>query len=126
MATTLWQNKATGETKTAKSSPGPNWTALLSGPEGIIQSIAQLIGGAAGSAVGGDIKSGNFSPSSWLSSMGGAIGSGLDAAFTSFLTDLWDVILGPLEIIAGVVLAFIILMWIFRDDLAAVTMMVVR
>lgn len=59
---------------------------------------------------------------SWLKSAGGAIGSGIEGAFVAFLKDLWDVILGPLEVLAGVALAILILAFAFKDDLAAVAM----
>lgn len=57
--------------------------------------------------------------SGWLNSLGGEIGAGLEAAAVAFLKDLWDVILGPLEIIAGVVLGIIVIAYIFKDDLIA-------
>lgn len=56
---------------------------------------------------------------SWFTSMGGYIGSGIEAGFAALLSDVWNVIIGPLEIIAGAVLAIIVLMWIFKDDIAA-------
>lgn len=59
-------------------------------------------------------------PTSWLTGLGGDIGSGIEAALVAFLKDLWAVILGPLEIIAGVALAILILLFMFRDDLASV------
>lgn len=59
------------------------------------------------------------SPANWLSSIGGDIGSGIEAALVAFLHDLWDVILGPLEIIAGVALAIVILLYAFKDDLGS-------
>lgn len=64
-------------------------------------------------------------PGGWLTSLGGDIGSGIEAAFVSFLKDLWAVILGPLEIIAGVALAILIVAWMFKDDLASVAMLMV-
>jgi hypothetical protein len=57
---------------------------------------------------------------SWLTGLGGDIGSGIEAGFVALLQDVWNVILGPLEIIAGVLLAIVILLWIFKDDLATI------
>lgn len=66
----------------------------------------------------------DLNPVSWLQGLGGDIGSGIEDALVSFLKDLWAVILGPLEIIAGVALAFVIVLFMFRDDLAAVAAVV--
>jgi hypothetical protein len=60
----------------------------------------------------------------WLNSLGGAIGSGIEGALVSFLHDLWDVILGPLEIIAGAGLAIVILLYAFKDDLGSLAMLI--
>lgn len=54
---------------------------------------------------------------SWLKSLGGEIGSGLESAAVAFLTDLWDVILGPLEILAGALLAVFILVFAFKNEI---------
>lgn len=61
----------------------------------------------------------------WLRSLAGEIGSGIEGAFVALLKDLWDVILGPLEIIAGALVAFVIIAYIFKDDLAAVAPMII-
>jgi len=63
---------------------------------------------------------GFLDPTKWLKSAGGAIASGMEAAFVSMFKDLWKVIVGPLEMIAGIGLAIIVLIWIFKDDLAGV------
>lgn len=63
---------------------------------------------------------------SWLSSEGGQIGSGLEAGFDAFLSDIWNVIIGPVEIITGVILALIILLWAFRDDLTSLAAIIGR
>ena len=62
----------------------------------------------------------------WLGSLGGMIASGLEGALVAFLKDLWDVILGPVEVIAGVLLAIVILLWAFRDDLASIAAIVAK
>lgn len=55
----------------------------------------------------------------WLKGLGGNIASGLEAGFVSLLKDLWNVIVGPVEIVAGVALAILIVLWAFRDDLGS-------
>lgn len=56
----------------------------------------------------------------WLKSLGGSIASGLEAAFVSLLKDLWDVIIGPVEIIGGIALAILIVLWAFRDGMGVI------
>jgi hypothetical protein len=62
----------------------------------------------------------------WIGSLGGMIASGLEGALVAFLKDLWDVILGPLEVIAGVALAILILLFAFKDDLASVAAIMIK
>lgn len=57
---------------------------------------------------------------SWLKGLGGAIGSGLEGAAVAFLNDLWDVILGPLEILAGALLAVFVLVFAFKNEIMSV------
>lgn len=57
---------------------------------------------------------------SWLRGLGGEIGSGLEAAAVAFLTDLWDVILGPLEILAGGLLLILVLVFAFKNEIMSV------
>ena len=95
---------------------------------------AQKVGGVVGSAfigsgnAAGAIQKGaeNFkspikvpSAPSWLTNWGGWIGSGIEAGLVSFFTDLYNVIVGPLEIVLGVIVAIWVLAFIFKDDLAA-------
>jgi len=74
----------------------------------------------------------DWNPFSWfispvqslLSGLGGYIASGIESGFVSLLTDLWDVILGPLEVIAGVAIAVVILVFAFREDLGSLAAVV--
>jgi hypothetical protein len=54
---------------------------------------------------------------SWFASVGGQIASGLEAAGIAALKDVFDVIIGPLEIIVGAVLILFALTFAFKDDL---------
>lgn len=54
---------------------------------------------------------------SFFKSIGGQIGAGIESGFVFLLKDLWAVIVGPLEIIAGAILAIAILIFIFRNQL---------
>jgi hypothetical protein len=55
----------------------------------------------------------------WMKSLGGSIASGLEAGVVAFFQDLWDVIQGPVEVIAGVILAGIVIGYAFKNDLMA-------
>lgn len=57
---------------------------------------------------------------SWLSSSAGSLASGLDAAFVAFIHDLWDVILGPLEIILGAIIFMLGLTILVRNDMTGI------
>lgn len=58
--------------------------------------------------------------SSWASSMGGSIASGLESGFLAIIKDLWDVILGPVEIILGALLILFAIIFIFSSDITRV------
>jgi len=53
----------------------------------------------------------------WLSSAGGQIGSGIEGGFIALLKDLWDVVVGPVEIFVGAVLIIFALSLAFKNDL---------
>lgn len=77
------------------------------------QPNASNLGGAVFAGAQNDIKS-------FLGSLGGSIGSGLESGIVALLRDLWSVIMGPLEMIGGVLLAILILLWAFREDLGSI------
>lgn len=58
--------------------------------------------------------------STWLSSTAGNIASGIEAAVTAFLTDIWDVIIGPVEIIVGVIIFLMGITLLVKDDLTGI------
>lgn len=62
---------------------------------------------------------GDLNPLHWLSSMGGYIASGIEGGFLSVIKDLWDIIIGPLEIIVGSIIIMFVLTIYFKDDLFA-------
>lgn len=61
-----------------------------------------------------------LNPASWLSGLGGLIGSGIESGIVSMLKDLWDVIVGPVEILIGSLLAIFVLAIYFRDDIGGI------
>jgi hypothetical protein len=77
------------------------------GPQGVGQNVKQIPEAAAG----------------WLGSIGGMLASGIEAGLVTFFKDLWNVILGPLEILAGILLAVAVLAIYFKEDIGAAAMM---
>jgi hypothetical protein len=65
-----------------------------------------------------------LNPLNWLSSLGGDIASGLESGFINILKDIWSVIVGPLEVIAGALLAMAILTIYFKNDIGSVAGMI--
>jgi hypothetical protein len=53
----------------------------------------------------------------WLGSLGGSIGSGLEASFITAIKDLWDVVIGPLEVLIGGIIIILTLVMYFRQDI---------
>lgn len=64
--------------------------------------------------IAGDVES---DIAGWLKSAAGDIASGLEAGFVALFKDLWNVIEGPLEILAGAVLILFAIVVAFKDDL---------
>lgn len=60
----------------------------------------------------------------WFKNIGGQIASGIEGGIVALFKDLWDVIIGPLEIAAGVVVAIVMIAYIFKDDLASIAPLV--
>ena len=53
-----------------------------------------------------------------LSGLWSSIAAGLEGGATSFLMDLWNLILGPLWIITGIFLALVAVILLARNDIA--------
>lgn len=65
----------------------------------------------------GGIHLPNLNPFSWLGSLGGMIGSGIESGFITAIKDLWDVVIGPLEVLIGGIIIVVTLMMYFRHDI---------
>lgn len=61
----------------------------------------------------------------WLKSMGADIGSGIESGFVTVIQDIWNVIVGPIEVLAGLAIVFVTFIAYFKDDIAAVAPMVI-
>lgn len=77
------------------------------------------------SAVNDIIGSGNpgdvaTNISNWLTSPGGGIASGIEGGIVAFLKDLWDLILGPVEVITGAVIILIAVGIALRNDVIGI------
>jgi hypothetical protein len=75
-------------------------------------------GGGTTANVGGDLS--NLNPFSWLGSLGGMIGSGLESGVISVIKDLWDVVIGPLEVLIGGLIVIAVLVIYFKNDIERV------
>jgi hypothetical protein len=73
---------------------------------------------------GGTINLPDLNPLSWLSSLGGDIGSGIEGGIIQVIKDLWTVVIGPLEVLLGVLIGMWVLVIYFRHDIMNVTRMV--
>jgi len=66
---------------------------------------------------GGTINLPDLNPLSWLSSLGGDIGSGIEGGIIQVIKDLWAVVIGPLEVFLGIVIGMWVLVIYFRNDI---------
>lgn len=60
-----------------------------------------------------------LNPSTWLSSIGGGIASGIESGFVNFFKDIWDVVIGPIEVVVGFVIILFTLILYFKNDVTA-------
>jgi hypothetical protein len=60
---------------------------------------------------------------SWLKSMGADIGSGIESGFVTILQDIWNVIVGPIEVLGGLAIVLVTFIAYFKDDIAAAATM---
>lgn len=56
----------------------------------------------------------------WLKSTAGSIASGIEGGIVALLKDLWDIIVGPAEILTGVIIMAAGLTLLFKDDLTGI------
>ena len=61
-----------------------------------------------------------------ISGIPGAIASALESGFLAIIKDIWNVIIGPLEIVIGFVFIILALFLGFKDDLFNMAMMAAR
>lgn len=57
---------------------------------------------------------------SWVQSVAANIGSGIESGVVALLKDLWDVIIGPAEVVVGVILILIAIGIALRGDVIGV------
>lgn len=92
--------------------------SFVSGPyasQSAAQNWVNKKGGGTSADVGGALA--NLNPFSWLGSLGGMIGSGLEAGFINAIKDLWDVIIGPVEVLVGTLIVLWVLTVYFARDI---------
>ena len=88
---------------------------------GWLQDLENAVGVASGTetpvqAGVGDVT-GTSPITSWLTSIGGEIGSGIESGIVALINDIWIVIYPMLEIIAGLLIAVLAFVFIFQDQL---------
>lgn len=54
----------------------------------------------------------------FFESLAGQLAAGIEAAFVAIFKDIWKILVGPLEIIAGTLIAIVAFGLLFRDDIA--------
>jgi len=59
----------------------------------------------------------DLNPLSWITGLGGDIASGIEGGVVALLKDLWTVIEGPMLVLIGVVIAVVVLIVFFKNDL---------
>lgn len=86
----------------------------------IFQSLSGFFSGLLGNTASGIASTSGNIPNditSWLGSIPGEIAQAIEGGFNAFFTDLWDVIIGPMEVFVGAVLIIFALVVLFKDDL---------
>lgn len=79
------------------------WEDLLSGN---IVGLATDVGEGTASAIG-----------DWLGGIGGSIASGIESGMVAIFGDIWDVIVGPVYVIIGVIIVVVTLGYAFKNQL---------
>lgn len=82
---------------------------------GVVAQLPEAAASAAAKATSQDFNL--LNPLNWLSSLGGMIASGLEAGVIALLKDIWKIMVGPVEIMAGASIIFISLALAFGGDL---------
>ena len=84
---------------------GTLWSSIWGAGTGVIDPLGGLIGGSGSNPLSG----------AWAD-----IGSGIESGIISALSDFWQLILGPLEIMAGMFFLLVAFLLFFRKDIEAV------
>lgn len=62
----------------------------------------------------------------WSKDLGAKIGAGIESGIIGTIKDIWDVIIGPLEILVGAAILIVTFSLAFKDDLMSVAAIVAR
>lgn len=71
----------------------------------------------AGSQTAQGIAAAQGALSNWITGLGGDIASGFEGAFVAFFGDLWDVIVGPVEVLVGALIMIWVIAWAMKNQL---------
>ena len=78
--------------------------------------IADLFSGLIGGGTA-DITTGITGVQGWLSSAAGQLASAIESGFLAVIKDLWDVVIGPIEVFIGAMIILFALIFLFKNDL---------
>lgn len=116
--TPSWPNAPIGPFSSQKAAQQVVATAQKEGGFGIQPS-------GKGSSTGTNLKNAGGSAVSWFQeATGGILAAALEQGFIQIIKDLWAVVVGPLEVIAGAFIIIATLVIFFKEDIAQVATMV--
>ena len=103
------------------AAPLSNSQAAASSSQAQLTSLPDPGIGWAFGLIGGE---GSKAASSWLSSLGGDLASGLEAGFVGFFKDMWKVVAGPVYIALGLFILLFTLAHYYQNDIMGLVRMV--
>lgn len=66
----------------------------------------------------------DLNPLNWLSDLGGKLASGIESGFVTLIKDLWNVVVGPLEVLLGALIGMWVLTIYFKNDIMSLAKIV--
>jgi hypothetical protein len=82
--------------------------------------IADLFSGLIGGGTA-DVTTGTTEVTGWLSGAAGQVASAIESGFIATIKDVWDVVLGPVEVLVGAVLMLLGVAFMIKSDLPAIS-----
>jgi hypothetical protein len=97
---------------------------LLGGPYGTVAAAEKAFpqgshGSTASSTGTPTVNATPGNPLGWLTGFGGDIASGLEGGIDAIISDIWNVIEGPLLVLLGLIILAAVLIIFFKNDMSA-------